>query len=52
MFSFDSSSGHSNDSIESFIGENLSIYQAQWLQGQCRALGQTRAQVFEAVVKE
>ena len=52
MFSFDSWSGHPNESIESFIGENLSIYQAQWLQNQCLALGQTRAQIFEAVVKE
>jgi hypothetical protein len=52
MFSFDSSGRHSNESIETFIGENLSIYQAQWLQSQCRALGQTRAQIFEAVVKE
>lgn len=52
MFSFDSWSEYPNESIESFIGENLSIYQAQWLQNQCRALGQTRAQIFEAVVKE
>jgi hypothetical protein len=55
MFLFAGWRDHSNDSLESFIGENLSIYQAQWLQKQCEALGQTRAQraqLLQAIVKE
>ena len=48
----DRSPNLSNDSAESFIGENLSIYQAQWLKNQCRPLGQTRAQILEAILKE
>ena len=52
MSLFDSSPNYSNDSAESFIGENLSVYQAQWLKNQCSALGQTRAQILEAILKE
>jgi hypothetical protein len=52
MFPFDSSSGHSDDSAASFIGENLSICQADWLRSQCDAIGQTRAEILTAIVKE
>ena len=52
MFLFDSSSGHSDDLAASFIGENLSVYQANWLRSQCDALGQTRAEILMAIVKE
>ena len=52
MFSFDGWSVHTNDWVESFIGENLSIYQARWLKSQCDALGQTGGKILEAVLKE
>ena len=52
MFIFDDSPEHQNDAAESFIGENLSIYQAQWLQSQCEALGQPKGQMLEAILKE
>jgi hypothetical protein len=49
---FDSSPSHPDDSAEIFIGENLSIYQADWLRNQSEALGQTRAQILAAILKE
>ena len=52
MFIFDSSASHPDDSAEFFIGENLSIYQGDWLRNQSEALGQTRAQILEAILKE
>ena len=52
MFIFDNSPNHSDDSAEFFIGENLSIYQADWLRSQSKALGQTSGQILEAVLKE
>ena len=52
MSPFDSSPSHSDDSAASFTGENLSIYQAHWLQHQSDALGQTRAEILMAIVKE
>ena len=52
MSLFDSSPNYSNDSAESFIGENLTIYQAQWLKNQCSPLGQTKAQILEAILRE
>jgi hypothetical protein len=52
MFIFGSLIWDEDDSGESFIGENLSIYQAQWLRTQGEALGQTRTAILEAVIKE
>ena len=42
----------SNDSIASFIGENLTLFQAQWLEIQSKALGQPRNDLFEAILRE
>ena len=42
----------SNESAEAFIGDNLSLYQARWLKVQSDALGESRAQLLEAIVKE
>jgi hypothetical protein len=52
MFVFGASSKYPDDSAESFIGENLSIYQAQWLKNQCDILQQTRSQILEAILRE
>jgi hypothetical protein len=52
MFAFGASSKYPDDSAESFIGENLSIYQAQWLTNQCAVLHQTRSQILEAILRE
>jgi hypothetical protein len=42
----------SNESAEAFIGDNLSLYQARWLKIQSDALGESRAQLLEAILKE
>jgi hypothetical protein len=52
MSLFDGSANSPNDSAESFIGENLSIYQAQWLKNQCDVLQQTRSEILEAILRE
>jgi 3-methyladenine DNA glycosylase AlkC len=52
MFVFGASSQYPDDSAESFIGENLSIYQAKWLTNQCNILQQTRSQILEAILRE
>ena len=52
MFSFDDSLERPNDSIDSFIGENLSIFQARWLVKQTKALGQSRRELVEAILTE
>jgi hypothetical protein len=44
--------GDSNESAEAFIGDNLSLYQSRWLKIQCEALGESRAQLLEAIVDE
>jgi hypothetical protein len=38
--------------IESFIGDNLSNFQARWLIKQTEALGQTRRELFEAILRQ
>ena len=52
MSFFGDSPNYANDSAESFIGENLSIYQAQWLKNQCAVLQETRSQILEAILRE
>jgi RecB family exonuclease len=52
MFTSDGSRELPNDSIESFIGENLSIFQARWLIKQTEAGRQTRSDLFEAILRE
>jgi hypothetical protein len=42
----------SDESAEAFIGDNLSLYQARWLEIQCEALGESRAQLLESILKE
>lgn len=42
----------SNDSVASFIGENLTIFQSRWLRIQSEAVGQTRNDFFEAILRE
>jgi hypothetical protein len=44
--------GDSNESAEAFIGDNLSLYQSRWLKIQCEALGESRAQLLEAILRE
>jgi cell pole-organizing protein PopZ len=41
-----------NDSAESFICKNLSIFQANWLQRQSEALEETRSEMLEAIMAE
>jgi hypothetical protein len=41
-----------DNSAESFIAEHLSIYQARWLRSQSAALGQTRTEILDAILKE
>ena len=44
--------GDSNESIEAFIGDNLSIYQIRWLQKQAEALRESKTQLLESILKE
>jgi hypothetical protein len=52
MFSDDRSPQRSNDEVESFIGENLSIFQSKWLRTQSEALRTTRTEILEAILTE
>ncbi|MBV9731954.1 MAG: hypothetical protein JO275_04195 [Verrucomicrobia bacterium] len=46
-------SAHDSDEFTgSFIGENLTIFQARWLLIQSEALGQSRNDLFEAILRE
>ncbi|MBV9873112.1 MAG: hypothetical protein JO025_00160 [Verrucomicrobia bacterium] len=42
----------SDESPGSFIGEHLTIFQARWLLTQSEALGQSRNDLFEAILRE
>jgi hypothetical protein len=52
MFLCDRWPWHPEDSAEAFIGDNLSIYQSQWLYRQSEALGQPRTIILENILKE
>jgi hypothetical protein len=52
MFFPDASPERTNNSAESFIGENLSVYQANWLRIQSEALEQTRTEILDKVLIE
>jgi len=52
MSPFDSSHRRGNDSAESFIRKNLSLFQAHWLRRQSEALEQTRSEMLEAIMTE
>jgi hypothetical protein len=52
MSIFDDASDRPNNSADSFIGENLSIYQVEWLRSQSEALGQTRTEILDKVLEE
>jgi hypothetical protein len=52
MLSDDRSPERSNDEVEAFIGENLSIFQSQWLRTQSEALRTTRTEILEAILTE
>ena len=52
MFTDGSSSDGFDHSIESFIGENLSIYQAHWLKTQSEALLKTKTEILEEILAE
>jgi hypothetical protein len=52
MFIFDDAHDRPNNSGDSFIGENLSVYQAEWLRSQSEALGQTRTEILDRVLEE
>jgi cell pole-organizing protein PopZ len=48
----DSSPRPRNDSAESFIRKNLSIFQADWLRRQSEALEETKTEMLEAIMTE
>ncbi|MBV8098787.1 MAG: hypothetical protein JOZ31_06495 [Verrucomicrobia bacterium] len=52
MSSSDSSPRPGNDSAESFIRKNLSIFQADWLRRQSEAVEQTRSEMLDAIMAE
>jgi hypothetical protein len=52
MFIFHDSPEPPDNKVEAFIEEHLLMYQAQWLRSQSEALGQTKTEILDAVLKE
>jgi hypothetical protein len=49
---FGNSQKYPDDSAESFIEDNLSAYCVLWLTRQSEALGESRAMIFQNILKE
>jgi hypothetical protein len=52
MFPNDSPPEGFDHSVESFIGENLSIFQARWIKIQSETLLKAKAEILEEILTE